>query len=182
MTSYGLEVSDQSRVRNPKTKKVLKPRDNTHGYLQIRWSVNGKMRNVTLHQLVADAFLTKPDHWQCIDHVDGNKLNNHWSNLRYCSYSDNNKNRGKYKNNKSGEKGVTWDELNKTWRANWCQNGKHSAKCFSVKKYGDRAKDLALAYRIAKEQELGGYPHRQAPVIKIITINNYFAAAEQTKE
>ena len=179
-TSYGLEVSDQLRVRYPKTGKVLKPHTNC-GYLKICWTVNGKARIVQLHQLVADAFLTKPEHWQVIDHIDGNKLNNHPSNLRYCSSSDNNKNRGKSKKNILGEKGVTWDERCKAWRASWFQNNTVSSKIFSIKKYGDQAKDLALAYRIAREQEIGGYPNRQAPVIKI-TIKNYFAAAEQTKE
>ena len=182
LTSYGLDVSDQLRVRNPKTKKVLKPRIGTAGYLQIVWRVNGRKRTVLLHQLVADAFLTKPKKYDCIDHIDQNKLNNHWTNLRYCSRADNQKNRGKTKKNTSGENGVSWNKKNKAWCAKWYENGKQIHKSFSIGKYGDEAKNMALAHRIAKEKELGGFPPREAPIINNITINNYFAAAEQSKE
>lgn len=178
LTSYGLEVSDQLRVRNPKS-GVLKPQRNK-GYLKIQWN-SSKHRTVYLHQLVAEAFLIKPEKYDCIDHIDGNKLNNHWTNLRYCSNSDNSKNRGKNKNNTSGEKGIRWDETQKRWHAQWKKNGKVCHKYFPIKQFGDQAKNMALAYRIMKEKEIGGYPEREAPVINNITINNYFAAAEQTK-
>lgn len=181
LTSYGLEVSDQLRVRNPKTGHILKPFIN-NGYLKIHLSVNGKKRHVNIHRLVADAFLTKPEHYQVIDHIDQNKLNNQPTNLRYCSIADNNKNRGKCKKNTSGEKGIFWNKDYPGWTAAWKKNGKLLSKYFSIKKYGDQAKNMAVAYRIMKEKELGGYPEREAPIINNITIKNYFAAPEQTKE
>ena len=49
-----------------------------------------------------------------IDHIDGNKLNNHFSNLREVTTKQNNEHRGKQKNNSSGYKGVTFNKrLNK---------------------------------------------------------------------
>jgi hypothetical protein len=49
-----------------------------------------------------------------IDHINQNKVDNNIENLRLCTRSENQYNRGKYKNNKSGYKGVSFNKaLNK---------------------------------------------------------------------
>lgn len=49
-----------------------------------------------------------------LDHIDGNKLNNHFSNLREVTTKQNNEHRGKQVNNTTGYKGVTFNKrLNK---------------------------------------------------------------------
>jgi hypothetical protein len=62
-----------------------------------------------------------------IDHIDGNKTNNRWRNLRLASRSENSRNRGAQKNNKSGFKGVSWDSSNQKWRAIIYVDGKKIA-------------------------------------------------------
>ena len=52
-----------------------------------------------------------------IDHIDGNKQNNRWVNLREATRSQNGANRGMTKKNSSGYKGVAWDEKLQKWRA-----------------------------------------------------------------
>ncbi|WP_155638650.1 HNH endonuclease [Burkholderia cepacia] len=59
-----------------------------------------------------------------VDHVDGNPLNNRRSNLRVCTYSQNNSNRGKSPNNSSGYKGVTFHKQMKKWQAQIMVNEK----------------------------------------------------------
>jgi hypothetical protein len=52
-----------------------------------------------------------------IDHVDGNRLNNAWVNLREASKTENNRNRSASRNSKSGHKGVFWYKAGKKWHA-----------------------------------------------------------------
>lgn len=52
-----------------------------------------------------------------IDHIDHDKLNNRIENLRECTFSQNRCNTPKYKNNKSGVKGVHWDKEHGKWKA-----------------------------------------------------------------
>lgn len=44
-----------------------------------------------------------------IDHIDGNKSNNRWNNIRACSRSENMSNAGPRRNNKLGIRGVYYD-------------------------------------------------------------------------
>jgi hypothetical protein len=59
-----------------------------------------------------------------IDHIDGNKLNNAFANLRLCTKSQNGMNRGATKANKLGVKGVYWDAKACKYKAQIKINGK----------------------------------------------------------
>ena len=52
-----------------------------------------------------------------IDHIDGNRLNNHIDNLREVSNKQNTENRGAQKNNKFGRKGVSFNKRLKKYVA-----------------------------------------------------------------
>ncbi len=59
-----------------------------------------------------------------IDHIDGNRLNNAWLNLREADNRQNNCNRPKQCNNTSGYKGVTYHSQNDCWVAQTWHKGK----------------------------------------------------------
>ena len=59
-----------------------------------------------------------------VDHINHDKTNNNWSNLRCVTHKENMQNLKKYKNNKSGLTGVGWDEQLRKWRANISLGGK----------------------------------------------------------
>ena len=59
-----------------------------------------------------------------IDHKDGNKLNNCWTNLREATHNQNEHNKTKYSNNTSGFKGVYRHTKNNSWIARIWVNSK----------------------------------------------------------
>lgn len=59
-----------------------------------------------------------------IDHKDRNKRNNKIENLRKCTTSENIRNRGILKNNKSGITGVRFNKRSKKYRVQIGNNGK----------------------------------------------------------
>ena len=59
-----------------------------------------------------------------VDHKNGDTTDNRPRNLRACNNAENLRNRDKNKNNKSGAKGVSWDEHHKAWRAQIQHHGK----------------------------------------------------------
>ena len=85
-------ISTFGKVKNTKTGKILKGFDNGHGYLQIDLYENAIKKAHKVHRLVACAFINNPDNKECVDHKDNNPQNNHISNLRFASYSENSQN------------------------------------------------------------------------------------------
>jgi AP2 domain/HNH endonuclease len=68
-------------------------------------------------------------HDSLVDHIDGNRLNNEWHNLRLVNSQQSNWNRAKAlrpngKPPSSKYKGVCWKPLDKKWEANITVNGK----------------------------------------------------------
>jgi hypothetical protein len=61
---------------------------------------------------------------KCIDHADGNNVNNCISNLREASQTENLCNRATGTNNTSGIKGVWWDKARSKWSAEIMMYGK----------------------------------------------------------
>ncbi|MEC5643164.1 HNH endonuclease [Citrobacter koseri] len=85
---------------------------NGRGYIQI--GVGGKL--YLAHRL---AWLYMTGTWPklILDHVDGNPLNNRFSNLRDADYSQNMCNKKKARKNTSGYRGVVWCGRDKKWVA-----------------------------------------------------------------
>lgn len=50
---------------------------------------HGRKLTVRIHRLVAEYFLVKRAGDQCVNHKDGNKKNNHYSNLEWVTYKQN---------------------------------------------------------------------------------------------
>lgn len=82
-----------------------------NGYVKIK--IDGKQ--FLAHRL-AFMFMNE-DIPKEVDHINGVKDDNRWSNLRAVTRKENSKNRKRPKNNKSGVIGVRWDKQTNRWRA-----------------------------------------------------------------
>lgn len=79
---YDYEVSNYGRVRNSITGKVLSS-DYDHYALVTLCSAAGQQQ-VSVHRLVAEAFIPNPLKLPMVNHKDENKHNNRVDNLEWC--------------------------------------------------------------------------------------------------
>lgn len=82
-------VSNEGHIKNNKTGKILSPCTDTNGYLLVGLYREGKRSTKRIHKLVAEAFIQNPLNLHDVNHKDGNKSNNHETNLEYCTRSYN---------------------------------------------------------------------------------------------
>jgi hypothetical protein len=86
------EVSESGHVRNIFTHKMLYEHETGGGhYLKIIIKdTDGVSRHIKLHRLVAYTFLGEPGESDLeVDHINRNKHDNHFTNLRWCSHKQN---------------------------------------------------------------------------------------------
>ncbi len=96
------EVSNYGRVRSIErvvehqrygkmlvSAKLLKPWNNMHGYCNVNLMKDGERKVFKVHRLVAEAFIPNPENKYAVNHKDGNKENNHYLNLEWCTKSEN---------------------------------------------------------------------------------------------
>jgi len=86
----------------------------------------------------------------CLDHINGNCLDNRIENLRPATQHENMRNSRKRKDNKSGVKGVHWINNRKRWRVVIALNDKQthvgSFKCLNA------AKEAAKNFRLSNHK------------------------------
>lgn len=98
------KISNIGNLYSKRTKRNLKKHIDNHGYESVSTKIGG--RNGTnvcfkIHRLVANAFLQKPQQYIVdsinntsygtvpVNHKDGNKKNNSYENLEWCTYKEN---------------------------------------------------------------------------------------------
>ena len=86
------EVNEIGEVRTIATGFIKKQRTDRYGYKVVALNCgNGKQKFVTVHRLVAQAFVPNPDNLPCVNHKDENKTNNNADNLEWCTVAYNNR-------------------------------------------------------------------------------------------
>jgi hypothetical protein len=88
-------ISRKVKIKNNKTRKVngkiLQQNKHHNGYMKISTKINGKPKTYLVHRLVANAFIANPNNKNQVNHIDGDKSNNHKNNLEWVTQSENQK-------------------------------------------------------------------------------------------
>ncbi|MBN9601832.1 MAG: HNH endonuclease [Afipia felis] len=113
-----------------------------HGYLLIR--VDGR-----LYRGCRLVWLYMTGEWPSnqMDHINMDRSDDRWSNLREATNSQNNMNRLARKDNKSGIKGVYWSNSDQRWVASITSNGHR--RCLG---YFKDKMNAAEAYAMAAQE------------------------------
>ena len=115
------QVSNFGRIKSlaRKAEKILKAKIDKD-YYRIGLFKNKKQKFYAIHRLVAQAFISNPNNYSCVNHKDENKLNNFVDNLEWCSiiYNNNYGNRT-LKSSKSKERKVEQYDLKDNFIKLW---------------------------------------------------------------
>lgn len=71
-------------LRNKEVKTFVR-----NGYPCVRLKTLNGYKNFYVHRILANIFIQNRKGLPCINHIDGNKMNNSIDNLEWCTYSEN---------------------------------------------------------------------------------------------
>lgn len=137
-------------TRRIKERKIL-PVISSSGYFMVGLHKNGNTVMSLVHQLVARAFLENISNKPCVNHKNGDKLDNRIENLEWCSYSENIRHAFSVLKRKAGKQGHTKEKC-------WLYGRKgenHPAYKKKAKKVKCDTLDLYFDSTIIAAQQLG---------------------------
>ena len=82
-------VNECGVILNTKTGNVIKPYKSKQGYLYVKPCENGVIKHLAIHRAVAMCFCDGYAENLVVDHKDGNKENNYYKNLKWCTQKEN---------------------------------------------------------------------------------------------
>ena len=83
-------INENGEVYSIKHDLIMKPYISNKGYKLIDLVRDGKKYKFSVHRLVALHFVPNPNNYPIVLHKDNIKLNTHYSNLQWGTYSENN--------------------------------------------------------------------------------------------
>ncbi len=66
-------------------KGILKPYENTGGYLRVNLFKDGRCKHKYVHRLVASAYIPNPEGLKYVNHLNSNRQDNRVANLEWCT-------------------------------------------------------------------------------------------------
>lgn len=155
------DITKDGIITNFKTNKKSKGHLDDVGYLSFQCKIDGKNYHIRIHQLLATKYIPNPNNYPCVNHKDGNKLNNSLDNLEWCSYSYNNKHAYDNRLKKPRTKGTEIVQIN--------IETKEEMQCFkSIREAGRKTgicSSLICEVCKGKYKQAGGYIWKYKEVV-----------------
>ena len=82
-------VSTWGRVKNNLTGDILYQEKHDKGYVRVCLMRDKQKHHMKVHRLVAQAFIPNPESKPQVNHIDGNKRNNSYTNLEWVTDEEN---------------------------------------------------------------------------------------------
>lgn len=79
-------ASSDGRIWSNKTGIFLKPNKMRTGYESVELFNNGKSKRVSIHRLIASAFISNPHNFPCVNHKNEIRNDNRAENLEWCTH------------------------------------------------------------------------------------------------
>lgn len=117
-------ISNLGNIINNKFNKVRKQQTDKDGYKKIMLYKNNKSKLLSIHRLVAIAFIPNPNNKEQVNHKDNNPSNNNVDNLEWNTPLENTqyciKQGRKYivSGDKNGNKKLDWNKVNEIRQSN----------------------------------------------------------------
>lgn len=112
LTINDYEITKNGEIINKKTGRIRKPQHNHKGYQMLR--IGGV--NYTIHRLVAQKYVPNPENKPQVNHKDGDKDNNCYTNLEWVTNQENRNHAIKNGFHKRGEQcsysKLDWEKVN----------------------------------------------------------------------
>lgn len=83
------EIFNDGSVVNKVSRRKLKGTITNLGYRSFTLFIGGKPVGYTGHRLVATKFVDNPENKPFVNHLDGNRSNNNFKNLEWCTQREN---------------------------------------------------------------------------------------------
>lgn len=145
------KISSFGNVFSVKTNRLMLCKVH-RGYKNLYLNINKQRKFFKISRLVAQHFIPNPENKKLVDHIDRNKSNDHVSNLRWATSSENAGNTSSRKDSSSKYKGVSFRKKIKKWEVSIKLNEKKQHLGFFTCE-----KEAALAYNKKAKEMFGEF-------------------------